>query len=132
MVEGEPIARGWHQLPGEGDHWRYWDGRTWTAQAHTSNGVMGVRVIGVSGARRGWRGTWFLKVARLPVVFYPLAWFNCSVPLTRGRLDRFLRPREVRELRSIPPPSPPPDAPVREPRSPHPSSPAQGAARNEP
>ena len=43
----------------------------------------------------GWRRLWYGRIVRLPPVFYPLAWFNCSVPLTRRRLDRLMNPREM-------------------------------------
>jgi hypothetical protein len=54
----------------------------------------------------GWRRLWYQRVVRLPVVFYPLAWFNCNVPITRGGLDGLMRPAEAR---FVPPPeeSPP-------------------------
>lgn len=50
----------------------------------------------------GWRGFWYRRVVRFPVVFYPLAWFNNSVPGTRGHLDRLLHPREMRRGHLVP------------------------------
>jgi ATP-dependent Clp protease ATP-binding subunit ClpC len=47
----------------------------------------------------GWRHIWYRRVVRLPFVFYPLAWFNCSVPFTRGHLYRLMQPRELVEAR---------------------------------
>jgi len=74
----------------------------------------------------GWRRVWFGRLVTLPVIFYPLVWFDCSVPFTRGRLSRLIRPQD--ELRR--PPHPPPAGPagVRVPRRPVPSAPARGVA----
>ncbi len=49
----------------------------------------------------GWRRVWYGKVVRNPVVFYPVAWFGCNVPMTRGRLRGLMEPRETRELRGL-------------------------------
>ena len=53
----------------------------------------------------GWRVVWYGRIVRLPFIFYPLAWLNCSVPGTRRRLDRLLHPHF-----SVPPSSPTSDA----------------------
>jgi hypothetical protein len=87
--------RGWQEDPDHPHHLRYWNGHTWTAGANVSDGhsLTQLRLT-------GWRRVWYLKVARNPVVFYPLAWFGCSVPVTRGRLRGLMEPRETRELRA--------------------------------
>ena len=36
-----------------------------------------------------------------PVTFHVVAWFDCSVPLTRGRLRRFTTPIELRNLDQV-------------------------------
>jgi hypothetical protein len=48
----------------------------------------GVRLVPV----HGWRRIWYQRVAVNTVVFHVLAWFNCSVPGTRGHLDRLMSP----------------------------------------
>ena len=127
----EPAKRGWHRDPDEVNRWRYWDGKKWTGHAQVSAGG------GVSAAIQiDRRRTLVQRVGRTPVVFYPLAWLNCSVPFIRGRLDRIEGPREMRELRKIArnPPQPPssPGAGVREPRDPGPSAPSTAAFRDPP
>jgi hypothetical protein len=101
----EPSTRGWHRDPAEPEQWRHWDGKKWTGRARVSAGG------GISaGVQIGPRRARLQRIGRTPIVFYPLAWLNCSVPLIRGRLDRFAGPREIRELRKIarnPPPWPP-------------------------
>jgi hypothetical protein len=42
----------------------------------------------------GWRRLWYGRIARLPFIFYPVAWFDGSVPVTRGHLTWLIRPRE--------------------------------------
>jgi hypothetical protein len=44
----------------------------------------------------GFRAFWYGKVVRNPIIFHVLAWFGCSVPLTRGRLKWVTVPRELR------------------------------------
>jgi hypothetical protein len=51
---------------------------------------------------RGWQSFWYGRVARNPVVFYPLAWLDCSVPLTRGRLGHLYMARFQDDRRSVP------------------------------
>lgn len=95
-VGGRPSTCGWQVVSDPAGQWRYWDGRTWTAWAHVSGSGAPLRF-----SVKGWRPTWFNGIARIPVVFFPLAWFECSVPFTRGHLGRLLRPRELREFKSI-------------------------------
>ena len=110
-MEGESLTRGWHPDPVVANRWRYWDGEAWTAHARLSDGG------GISGgAQLSHRRARLLKFSRNPIVFYPIAWLNCSVPFTRGRFDRFSQPREMRELRNTPrtpPPASDPGAGVR-------------------
>jgi hypothetical protein len=77
------------------NHFRYWDGRGWTAVAARSEGGVTARVS-LAGRRRIWH-----RVYTNTVIFHIAAWFNCSVPGVRGRLDRFRHPREIRTLDSI-------------------------------
>jgi hypothetical protein len=46
---------------------------------------------------RGWRGRWYETVMWNPVIFHVFAWFNNSVPGTRGHLNRFMLPAEMRQ-----------------------------------
>lgn len=39
------------------------------------------------------------RIARPPVVFYPIDWIQCSVPVTRGYMSWLLEPREVKAFR---------------------------------
>lgn len=48
----------------------------------------GLRTVPV----HGWRRIWYQRVAANTVVFHVFAWFNCSVPGTRGRLNRLMSP----------------------------------------
>lgn len=126
ILNAESPTRGWHDNPDTSGCQQYWDGQAWTGEAHLS-------AFGAVAARyslKGWRRIWFSTIVRFPGIFYPLAWFNSSVPITRGHLSRFMQPREQRELMAIspqPPAPPPPDTGVREPRRPLPSSPALSA-----
>lgn len=45
-------------------------------------------------ALNGWRRLWYGRIVRLPFIFYPVAWFDCSVPGTRGHLTWLIQPRE--------------------------------------
>jgi hypothetical protein len=40
----------------------------------------------------GWRRVWYRRVMVNTIVFHTFAWFNCSVPVTKGRLNRLMRP----------------------------------------
>jgi hypothetical protein len=86
--------KGWYPDPSDADRFQYWDGKEWN----------GVRQRGTNGvwighwSLRGWQKIWFGRLLRVPVVFYPLAWFNCSVPGTRGRLDRIMYPAQRRRI----------------------------------
>jgi hypothetical protein len=61
--------------------------------AKENNGIQpmigrGIRPVPV----HGWRRIWYQRVAVNTVVFHVFAWFNCSVPGTKGRLDRLMSP----------------------------------------
>lgn len=89
-------SHGWHPDPVEGaGTFRYWDGHRWTATMKEAPGRQSVRY-----SLDGWRKVWYSKIVRFPLLFYPLSWFNSSVPVTRRHLDRLLQPREVREARA--------------------------------
>jgi hypothetical protein len=88
----EPLAKGWHPDPAETGLDRFWDGHGWNgtcgkgAQGHTMDHF----------SLRGGRRIWYVRVLRFPVVFYPLAWLNCSVSGTRGHLGRLVEPAQAR------------------------------------
>ena len=98
-VDDQPVV-GWNRDPGGPDKYRYWNGTDWTCHAtaarHNNHRTV---MFGVSD--RGWRNFWYLRVLRNTVVFHTMAWFECSVPLTRGHLRRFMEPRELRTLDQI-------------------------------
>jgi hypothetical protein len=87
----EPLAKGWHPDPAEADLFRYWDGHEWNGIART-----GLRTSSGHFSLRGWKKIWYGRILRLPVVFYPLVWFHCSVPGTRGHLTRLISPPQAR------------------------------------
>jgi len=98
-MEDQPVI-GWHRHPMSADRFRYWNGSEWTAEATTevhSNGAISI-MAGGHRKRRPVRGSWLL---RNTVVFHTLAWFDCSVPLVRGHLGRFMEPVEMRTLHQI-------------------------------
>ena len=65
------------------------------AQTHTdARGVAFVSAL-IQRKRRRVLDSWLFQN---PVTFHVVAWFDCSVPLTRGRLRRFTRPVELRTL----------------------------------
>jgi hypothetical protein len=38
----------------------------------------------------GWRRVWYRRVMVNSIVFHTFAWFNRSVPVTKGRLNRLM------------------------------------------
>jgi hypothetical protein len=94
-MDEQPVV-GWNRDPAGPDEFRYWNGQDWTAHATaTDNGI--VRTLSTSGHR-------IIRHRRImhnTVVFHVLAWFDCSVPFTRGRLRRFTRPIEARTIDQI-------------------------------
>src|ERR1700691_1621810 len=95
LVEQEPAA-GWHKDPDDIAKFRYWNGREWTVQVHTGIDAGGrFRYRTAQWKRRRVLDSWFFQN---PVVFHVLAWFDCSVPFTRGRLRKFAEPKELRTL----------------------------------
>lgn len=111
----------WHPDPSISNRLRYWNGRRWSGWVENLGSGRGVGRYSL----QGWRRLWFQRLVRFPAIFYPLAWFNCSVPITRGRLDRLMRPAEGRYPHPPPPPDTPPTTGVREPRRPSPSAPSE-------
>jgi hypothetical protein len=98
-MNDQPVV-GWNRDPAGTDKFRYWNGSEWTAQATTkvrSNGNMST-MAGVRMKRRRVLDSWLL---RNTVVFHTMAWLDCSVPLTRGHLRRFMQPVEMRTLDQI-------------------------------
>ncbi len=78
-----PPKKGWHRDPYSAAEYWYWDGAAWGG--HHVQRPTGVAVGHYTF--RGWRKTWYLRIGRWPVVFYPLVWMNCSVPGIRGHLS---------------------------------------------
>jgi hypothetical protein len=100
-MKDEPEV-GWNIVPGEPDRARYWDGTQWTASSQFSQGdrmTHSLFSFDLSTVSL-WRRIWFQRIIRNRVVFHLLAWFQCSVPLTRGHLERFMKPRELRTMPS--------------------------------
>jgi hypothetical protein len=88
-------AVGWNPIPERPNRFRYWDGREWTGVATRSERGF-VAKDSLTGRRRIWH-----RDSRNTVIFHTAAWFNCSVPGVRGRLDRLVHPREFRGLPAI-------------------------------
>lgn len=90
-------AVGWHQDHDDGTKFRYWNGAEWTARANTYTDAQGTTFVGASLQRNRRRvlDSWLIQN---PVTFHVVAWFDCSVPFTRGRLRRFTTPVEIRTL----------------------------------
>lgn len=99
-VDHQPVV-GWNRDPEIPDRYRYWNGREWTGHATAFD--HGSRGIGVAygGSCGGWHQRWYRTILRNTVVFHTMAWFDCSVPVTRGRLRRFMEPIEQRTLDQI-------------------------------
>lgn len=98
-VEDQPFI-GWNRDPEAPDRFRYWNGSDWTGhathQAH-SGGIVSMAARG-HFQRRPVLDSWLFKNS---VVFHTMAWLDCSVPLTRGGLRRFMEPVELRTLNQI-------------------------------
>jgi hypothetical protein len=92
QMEPVPLSKGWHSDPSAAGRFRYWDGREWSGSRQ--KGPHG----GWTGhwSLRGWRRIWYGRVLRMPFIFYPLPWFNCSIPVTRGRLNRVMYSPQAR------------------------------------
>jgi hypothetical protein len=95
-MQEEPTI-GWGEDPIKPNQYRYWNGSDWTGHATVSDGEHGMSVL-FGGTLGGWSNTWHRKVLRNRVVFHTMAWFDCSVPVTRGHLRRFMQPKEQRSL----------------------------------
>jgi len=89
-VRIEKPTKGWHTDPAEPGRWNYWDGNRW-------NGVRREHDGHVNGhfSLTGWHKLWYGRIVKVPIVFYPFAWLNCSVPGTKGRLSRLMRPPQA-------------------------------------
>jgi hypothetical protein len=96
LVEQEPAA-GWHRDPDDAATFRYWNGREWTVRAQTSTDVRGFRHRTAQWKRRRVLDSWLFQNP----VAHVLAWFDCSVPFTRGRLRKFATPKELRTLDQV-------------------------------
>lgn len=66
-------------------------------RANTYTDAQGTTFVGASLQRNRRRvlDSWLIQN---PVTFHVVAWFDCSVPFTRGRLRRFTTPVEIRTL----------------------------------
>jgi hypothetical protein len=99
-MDDEP-AVGWNEDPDRPNQYRYWNGSEWTGHATVSeDGHQGMSVL-FGGSFGGWNSAWYRRILRNTVVFHTMAWIDCSVPLTRGDLRRFMQPREQRTLDEI-------------------------------
>ena len=83
-------AKGWHPDSAEPGRWNYWDGRRWNGvrREHAGHASSQFSLL-------GWRRLWYGKIMRAPIVFYPLAWLNRSMPGVKGRFDRWMRPPQT-------------------------------------
>jgi hypothetical protein len=99
VLVGQEQVVGWHQDPDDGNKFRYWNGSEWSARAHTRIDPHGVFVGAVVQRKR--RRVLDSRLFQNPVTFHVVAWFDCSVPLTQGRLRRFTRPVELRTLDQV-------------------------------
>jgi Protein of unknown function (DUF2510) len=100
-VDGGELRVGWHRDPDDEAKFRYWNGSEWTARAQTNiDELRGFTTVGVAIQRRR-RRLLDSRLFRNPVTFHVVAWFDCSVPLTRGRLRRFTRTVELRTLDQV-------------------------------
>ena len=99
MHRNDP-AIGWHGNPDDPAEFRYWDGSGWTARARTHTGANGAAHVGAVIRRRRRRALDSRLLHNL-ITFHAVAWLECSVPLTRGRLRRFTMPVELRTLDQV-------------------------------
>src|ERR1700735_716346 len=97
---GQEKAVGWHQDPDDGTKFRYWNGNEWSARAHTHTDARELSFVGAVAQRKR-RRVLDSRLFRNPVTFHVAAGFDCSVPLTRGRLRRFTGPIELRTLDQV-------------------------------
>jgi Protein of unknown function (DUF2510) len=88
------------ETPEGHDKYRYWNGSEWTGHA-TATDHGNHRTIMFGGSCGGWHHAWYRRLLRNTVVFHTMAWFDCSVPLTRGHLRHFMQPQEQRTLDQI-------------------------------
>jgi hypothetical protein len=96
------VERGWHDDPDKPGQKRYWDGKSWTGVSSVPIWQLRPgRMRGGHYSLSGWRRIWFSQIVRFPIIFYPLSWFDNSVPLIRGHLGRVRHPREMRELLAL-------------------------------
>ena len=82
------------------NRYRYWNGSEWSGQANISDDGHVSSFIAKESSR-SWRTIWYWKVLRNTVVFHTVAWFDCSVPGTRGHLQRFMQTKEHRTLDEV-------------------------------
>lgn len=99
MEDDDPGA-GWHRDPDDPFKFRYWNGSEWTARAETHADVNGVLYIAALGHLKRRRVS-ASRLVRNPITFHVIAWFDCSVPFTKGRLSRFRTPVELRTLDDV-------------------------------
>jgi hypothetical protein len=90
--------KGWHCDPSHPYSFRYWDGKRWSGRARTGPTGMPAASYSLTG---WWQTLWFGRLTRNTVVFHILAWFNCSIPGTKGRLDRLMQPPQARTFRQL-------------------------------
>lgn len=99
-MDDHPVI-GWNQDPSGPDLYRYWNGNEWSGHARASDDGGNGTFIEYGGSCGGWNQRWYRPILRSTVVFHAMAWFDCSVPVTRGHLGRFMHPAEQRSIHQI-------------------------------
>jgi hypothetical protein len=90
------LQNGWYADADEPGLSRYWDGTRWSGvrrTMHTSPAPVTVTTASSSRLQRLWYG----HVTRLPGLLSALSWSNRAVPGLRGRLERAIRPPQLRD-----------------------------------
>jgi hypothetical protein len=90
------LQKGWYADADEPGLSRYWDGTRWSGVRRTMHPApASVTVTTVSSSRL--QRLWYARVVRLPGVLSALSWSNRTVPGLRGRLERAIRPPQLRD-----------------------------------
>jgi hypothetical protein len=90
------LQKGWYADADEPGLSRYWDGARWSGVRRILHPAS-TSLTTVSLSRR--QRLWYGHVVRLPGVVSVLSWSDRRVPGLRGRLERAIRPPQLRGLR---------------------------------
>jgi hypothetical protein len=99
------LPKGWYADADEPGLSRYWDGTRWSGvrrNMHPTSAPASPATVSSSRASLAtvsssrWQRLWYGHVVRVPGVLTLLTWSNRSVPGLRGRLERALRPPQLR------------------------------------